>query len=161
MTAASKLAKFIEEKLQSDVRDVMVNDHGGGHYELFGKYYIKLLNNRNYRVLTVNDNAFYEFTSLKNATSWCTLHNQRMFRQADRVYNLDLRICSIQLDIAVQKNIVRNKSSEDRLTTLIKLQEANYKKKLLTQELNSYINNSKSIQANKFRIKNEQNFSYL
>lgn len=161
MTAANKLAKFIEEKLQSDVRDVMVNDHGNGHYELFGNYFIRLLHNKNYRVLSVKDNALYEFTSLKNATSWCTLHNQKMYRQADRVHNLDLRISSIQLDIAVQKNMVRRKNDENRLTTLIKLQEANYKKKLLTQELNSYINNSKTIQANKFRSKNKRNFSYL
>lgn len=160
MTKATKLAQYIEEKLHSDMKELLINSHGNGSYELFGNYYIKQIKNQYYKVLSLRDNEIYDFTSLKNATSWCTLHNQKLFTAANRVYNLDLRICSIQLDIAVQKNMVRDKQNENRLTYLIKLQEANIKKKLLVEELNSYINNSKNIQANKFSSKKEQNFSY-
>jgi hypothetical protein len=98
-----------------------------------------------------------DFLSLKNATAWCVLRNSGDNQGASRIHNLDLKLSSIDIDIAVHKNKIKNaKSNFGTLISITKLQEDTYKRRWLVSELSHYINQSKRIQNNKFNAKDSK-----
>ena len=154
MTNATKLAKFIDSGLSSDIQDILVTKEHAGKYTLFGKYSI-ILNKRGfYAVFSSKTMTLNEFSSLKIATSWCVFDHLGRHRDGRRLEHLDLKLCSIAVDIAVHKNKI--KSSTDTATNLIytiKLQEDNFRRRQTLQEIKLYINNSRALQEQKFKTK--------
>lgn len=161
MTNATKLAKFIDSGLNSDIREVLVTKESSNKYTLFGKYSIVLNIRGFYSVLSTKTMAIKEFSTLKTATAWCVFDHLGKYSNGQRLENLDLKLSSISTDIAVHKNMVRNTSDLDsRLIYLTKLQEDNHKRRITLQEINFYINSSRELQEQKFRAKATK-FNYL
>lgn len=156
MKDITKLANFVDSELDSSLKDVLLSRDSSGKYYLFGKYAI--INHKHfYKVYCIKSKEIVEFSSLKNATAFCVLQNAGKRLDAKRVMNLDLRLTSIDVDIAVHKNKIRNsKTTFDSTISITKLQEDTYKRRVLLAELNDYINNSKRIQDNNFRSKDSK-----
>lgn len=150
------LSNFIDGELDTDLQEVLFTKDNQGKYYLFGKYVIMRLNNL-YKVYCLNTRTKLDFLSLKNATAWCVLRNSGDNHGASRIHNLDLKLSSIDIDIAVHKNKIKNaKSNFGTLISITKLQEDTYKRRWLVSELSHYINQSKRIQNNKFNAKDSK-----
>jgi hypothetical protein len=150
------LSKFIDGELDTDLQEVLFTKDDQGKYYLFGKYVIVRLNNL-YKVYCLDTRNKLDFLSLKNATAWCVLRNSGDNHGASRIHNLDLKLSSIDIDIAVHKNKIKNaKSNFGTLISITKLQEDTYKRRWLVSELSHYINQSKRIQNNKFNAKDSK-----
>lgn len=153
---ANKLANFVNSELTSELQEVLFTKDINGKYYLFGKYIIINKNNTCKIYCTKNGNRI-EFSNLKNATAWCILDNAGKHLDARRIETLDLRLSSLDIDIAAHKNKI--KSAKSNFTTLIsitKLQEDTYKRRQIILELSNYIDNSKRIQDNNFRTKDSK-----
>lgn len=150
------LSNFIDSELDTDLQEVLFTKDDQGKYYLFGKYVIVRLNNL-YKVYCLDTRNKVDFLSLKNATAWCVLRNSGDNHGASRIHNLDLKLSSIDIDIAVHKNKIKNaKSNFGTLISITKLQEDTYKRRWLVSELSHYINQSKRIQNNKFNAKDSK-----
>jgi hypothetical protein len=150
------LSNFIDSELDTDLQEVLFTKDAQGKYYLFGKYVIVRLNNL-YKVYCLDTRNKVDFLSLKNATAWCVLRNSGDNQGASRIHNLDLKLSSIDIDIAVHKNKIKNaKSNFGTLISITKLQEDTYKRRWLVSELSHYINQSKRIQNNKFNAKDSK-----
>jgi|688.fasta_scaffold105560_3 hypothetical protein len=150
------LSNFIDSELDTDLQEVLFTKDNQGKYYLFGKYVIVRLNNL-YKVYCLDTRNKVDFLSLKNATAWCVLRNSGDNQGASRIHNLDLKLSSIDIDIAVHKNKIKNaKSNFGTLISITKLQEDTYKRRWLVSELSHYINQSKRIQNNKFNAKDSK-----
>jgi hypothetical protein len=150
------LSNFIDSELDTDLQEVLFTKDAQGKYYLFGKYVIVRLNNL-YKVYCLDTRNKVDFLSLKNATAWCVLRNSGDNHGASRIHNLDLKLSSIDIDIAVHKNKIKNaKSNFGTLISITKLQEDTYKRRWLVSELSHYINQSKRIQNNKFNAKDSK-----
>lgn len=152
----AKFANFFDSELSSSLKDILLSRDSSGKYYLFGKYAI-VHHKHYYKVYCLTSQEIIEFSSLKNATAFCVLQNAGKGIDAKRVMNLDLRITSIDVDIAVHKNKIKNSKNDfDCTISITKLQEDTYKRRVLLAELNDYINNSKRIQDNNFRSKDSK-----
>ena len=152
----NKLASFVDSELSSDLQEVIFAKDTSGKYYLLGKYVI--VNNKNmYNVYSLKNGNKCEFTSLKNATAWCILDNAGKYMDARRIETLDLRLSSIDVDIAVHKNKIKNSTNNfNILVSVTKLQQDTYKRRMLLSELSNYIDNSKKIQESNFRTKDSK-----
>ena len=161
MTNATKLAKFIDSGLNSDIKDILVTKESANKYTLFGKYNVTLNKRGFYSVFSTTTMRFKEFSTLKTATAWCVFDQVGKYRNSDRLESLDLKLSSISTEIAVHKNMVKNASDVDaKLIYTTKLQEDNRKRRITLQEINFYINSSRALQEQKFRSKAPK-FNYL
>jgi hypothetical protein len=155
---AIKLAKFVNEELQTNLKESLITKDSFGQYYLFGEYAI--IRSKKYYTVSCSDKTLL-FSSLKTATAWCVLDHAKKYFDANRVEALDLKLCSIAVDIAVHKNMIRNAQKDsEKIISIIKLQEDNYKRKTILNELEVYINSSKKIQDRNF-LKKESKFNYL
>ena len=161
MTNATKLAEYINAELSSDIQEILVTRESATKYTLFGKYTI-LLNKRGfYTVFSTKTKSYYEFSTLKIATAWCVLDHAEKYVDGNRLENLDLKLSSIAVDIAVHKNMIKNAIHDDtKLISVTKLQEDNHRRRQTLREINFYINNSRELQEQRFRAKASK-FNYL
>lgn len=149
MTTVSKLNKFFDDELNSDLRDVLITCDQSGRYTLFGEYSIIPTTSGYYRIR--GNNIDLELTNIKNALAYVTLIHAGKHSEARRVQQLDLRLCSVNVELAVHRNILRNRSSTDsKLLYIIKIQEDSIKKRRIVDEIKSHINSSIRIQEHKF-----------
>ncbi len=155
MTVITKLNKFFEEELQSELRNVLITKDASGTYSLFGKYTITPSNGY-FKVKAKN--LYVEFTTLKNALAYVTLHHAEKYREANRIQRLDLSLCSVNVELQVHRNILKN--TDNKLLYMIKIQEETIKKRRIVEEIKSYINSSIRIQATRFTQSEKPNFKY-
>jgi hypothetical protein len=158
----NKLEKFFNKELTSELKDVMIINDGDNNYELFGKYYISPMSSGYFKVTVKTSYDTHDFASVKNAVAWCTFDNAKKYSEANRIKDLDLRLCSMEVDLAIHKKMVKNtKDSNNKWIYIIKLQEDTLKKKMMLREINSYINTSKTIQAQKFSKTKQPGFNHM
>lgn len=149
MTTVSKLNKFFDQELNSELRDVLITCDSSGRYTLFGEYSITPTKSGYFRVR--GNNADLELTNIKNALAYVTLVHAGKHREARRVQQLDLSLCSVNVDLAAYRNILKNKSDPDsKLIYIIKIQEDSIKKRRIVDEIKSHINSSIRIQERNF-----------
>lgn len=157
-----KFEKFLERELTGTLKDVIVIADKDGTYELFGKYKIYPTRGGYYKVSIFSTDIVYEFANVKNAVTWCTFDNAKKFHEADRIKDLDLRLCSMEVDIAIhQKMASKAKDMNTKWIYITKYEEDILKKRIMINELKSYINTSKMIQAQKFNKTKGPNFSHM
>ncbi len=152
----TKIARFVDNELSSELRELIFTKDSSGKYYLFNKYIIFRMKN-NYKVFCLETSERIEFASLKNAAAWCILENAGKYRDARRIVSLDLKLSSIEVDIAAHKNRIKNSTSEfTTMVSITKLQQDTFKRRQLISELTEYVNNSKTIQDRNFRIKDSK-----
>jgi hypothetical protein len=91
---------------------------------------------------------------LKNALTWCIFENRTKFSQARRIEYLDNMIAGTEVSIEVHKNLIKKTTNtESQLIYIAKLSEEQAKRKLMIQEMTSFMNESKKWQTRKFVAK--------
>lgn len=143
-----KISKFFPEEFLSRMSKISMFKNEDGIYELFNKYSITRENNQYKLTNNFNSNVKY-FGFLKNAITYCIFENKNKFHKANRVEFLDTILNSIEFNITAHRNLINKSNDIDyKLIYAAKLSEELNKKKLILNELSSYI-----MQSKKFIIK--------
>jgi hypothetical protein len=158
MLHATKLAKFFNKELKDIMRVMIVAGPTG--YELFGRFKIES-NNSYFYVLDIQYNEKVELSSLKNAVAWCILADCGKYHQSRRLHILDLKLSSLNIDTTIHRKKLKSANTDyDRLLYKIKLQEDFYKRKLVIDEIDTYVKNSKTLHNTKMNPKKQPIFKY-
>jgi len=149
MTTVSKLNKFFDDELNSELKDVLITCDRSGRYTLFGEYSITPTTDGYFRVR--GNSIDIELTNIKNSLAYVTLIHAGKYSEAKRVQQLDLSLCSVNVDLAVHRNILKNRTDSDsKILYIIKIQEDSFKRRRIVEEIKSYINSSIRIQERSF-----------
>lgn len=142
----------IKKDLAEKLRDVLIIKNDDGTYNLFAKYTIKNMNG-NYKVYVddFEDSKTCEFSSLKNAVTWCVFDKNNKFKDVRRIAELDEQLASITYNILQHTRLCSvAKTDEDKSIYMAKLIEEKRKKKRLFDEMQDYITISKHWQSKKY-----------
>lgn len=151
MKDLTKVEKFLEKEFKSKITDVCIVQTKNGTFELFNEYFIDKKPNGIYTVRAALYFGDHEFTSVKNAFSWCIFHKQKRYNLTKRIEELDLLLSSIDTVMIQQRKLLKNaKGLENKLIFTAKLHENKVKKHTMQKELLKYINISKKWQIKKF-----------
>lgn len=146
----NRIAKAIPQNDLRSLQDIAIFQDELGRYSLFGLYLITK-ENGNFNVTLETSYTFYEFSTLKNAVTWCTLDKRNRIIDAKRMVELDNKLISLDTAILVHNNLVKKtKSPDDRLIYLAKLSSEKLEKRKILEEIDTYINDSKRWQTQRF-----------
>lgn len=152
--AEKQLAKLMKPNFIGDLEDVIIFQNTDGSYELFNMYHITKNEHNEYIVTMHTTFTTHNFNTLKHAVAWCTFDKRNMFYQANRILKLDNLLAGLEVDISLHTKIFKNaKDTDNRLIVLSKLSEDKLKKRRYTDELYTYINDSKKWQTKRFDTK--------
>jgi hypothetical protein len=155
---ASKLAKFFDKEIKDVSKMLIVAGPTG--YELFGRFKIEP-NDSYFFVSDIQYNEKVELSSLKNAVAWCILADCGKYHQSRRLHFLDLKLISLATDTSMHRKKLKSANTDyDKLLYKIKLQEDYYKRKVVINEIDSYIKNSKNLHEVKMTPKKQRIFKY-
>lgn len=155
----TKLAKFFDKEIKDSKNLLIVLNNGT--YQLFGRY--KIEPNSTYcEVYDTKTKQTVQFSTLKYATAWCILTDSNKFVESRRLQLLDLKLCSLDTDMQIHRKMLKSSCDLDaKLLYSIKLQEDSYNRRIVIKEIDTYINNSKTLQDRNFAGKKERNFKCL
>lgn len=159
MKTVDKLVNLFDKELHSDLKKVLITCDKGV-YTLFGKYLVRPFNG-NFRAIEITSNETAELVTLKHAMTWCTLRNSDKWVASARLETLDLKLSSLNVDIAVHRRMLKLATTEEGQSIyLTKLQEDSYKRRQIVREINTFITDSLSIQSSNFSKAKEHKFIY-
>jgi len=146
-----KISHLFKQEMLSGLRHHYIKKDSSG-ISVFGNYHITKTKDGCYRVKQRSWMENRDFISVKTAMSYCVLHNSKRTDSAVKLYQLDCRLSSINLDIKIHtKGYKTKKNSLDlRLIQLTKLEEDYMKKKQILLEIQKHINTSKNEQTKIF-----------
>ena len=135
------------------LQDIVVYQLADGSYQLFNKYCIEK-QSHSYVVTMEPISSTHSFSSLKTATAWCIFDKRMKFYESRRILELDAKLSSLDFDFNLhQKMLKRATTPESQLIAAAKLYEAKVKKQSMSDELESYLIDSKNWQHRRFDLK--------
>jgi hypothetical protein len=149
-----QLEKLMKTDFVGQLEDVIIFQNPDNSYELFNAYHINKNDNNEYVVKMHTTFTSHNFNTLKHAVAWCTFDKRNLLYQSNRILKLDSLLAGLEVDISLHTKLFKKaKTSDDRLIFLSKLSEDKLKKRQITDELYTYINDSKRWQTNRFNTK--------
>jgi hypothetical protein len=110
------LTKIVSSPEMQRLQENLVLQNENGDYELFGQYLVSK-DVAGYAITRLNDDTALIFGSLQNAVTWATLDKQVRVYDSNRVYDLDHKLSS--LDVESEIHFKRYKNSKDGDTVLV------------------------------------------
>jgi hypothetical protein len=154
----NKIAKFFDKEIKDAMQILIVAVPTG--YELFGRFRIESSNSYFY-VSDIRYKDRIELSSLKLAVTWCVLANVGNHYQSRRLQLLDLKLSSLNTDTAIHRKMLKAASTaDDKLLYKIKLQEDFYKRRMIVNEIDTHIKNSRTLHNAKMTPKKQRIFKY-
>jgi hypothetical protein len=149
-----QLEKLMKTDFVGQLEDVIIFQNPDNSYELFNMYHINKSGTNEYIVKMHTTFTTHNFNTLKHAVAWCTFDKRNMLYQSNRILKLDNLLAGLEVDISLHTKMFKNaKNTDDRLIFLSKLSEDKLKKRQYTDELYTYINDSKTWQNRRFNTK--------
>ena len=149
-----QLEKLMKTDFVGQLEDVIIFQNPDNSYELFNAYHINKNDNNEYVVKMHTTFTSHNFNTLKHAVAWCTFDKRNLLYQSNRILKLDSLLAGLEVDISLHTKLFKKaKNTDDRLIFLSKLSEDKLKKRQITDELYTYINDSKRWQTNRFNTK--------
>jgi hypothetical protein len=149
-----QLEKLMKTDFVGQLEDVIIFQNPDNSYELFNAYHINKSSTNEYIVKMHTTFTTHNFNVLKHAVAWCTFDKRNLIYQSNRILKLDNLLAGLEVDISLHTKMFKNaKNADDRLIFLSKLSEDKLKKRQITDELYTYINDSKKWQTNRFNTK--------
>jgi hypothetical protein len=152
-TEIQKITEFFSKDFFYKLENIAILQHDNGSYEFFNKYII-LKEKKYYRLIYKYNSTEKLFSSIKNAVAYCIFEERNKFYEAERIEYLDQMLSGKDLSISHYRKLIgKTTDLETKLIYLAKLTEEENKKKLFTEELLGYIQESNVYQTKKFAAK--------
>lgn len=139
-----------KHNLKKKIKELFITREDNGSYSLFGRYNISRDHMGSYQVTLQGENYKVEFSSLKNAVTYCVFNQHNKQKDGQRVLDLDELVSSLNFNIEQTTKMYKNANELRKDILGAKLTEAKFKKKLALKEMETYINMSKYWQMKKF-----------
>ena len=158
MTTAFKLAALFDTELHSDLSKILITRDKTGKYTLFGRYSIRPITDMLFIVADALSSEISEFATIKNAIAWCALRNSKKYADARRLQTLDLKLCSLNADMAIHKRMYKSaQTPTTKLIYQIKLQEDAHKRRHVVNEMDTVTRTSRMLQERNFTWAKDHN----
>jgi len=147
-----KLKSLLKDELIKGLRNIYIR-HQNKDLLLFDKYRIRKTPEGYFRVhwSLEDDQDINLFNTVKTAVSFVVLHNQGLRDQAKKLAMLDAKLDTVNLEIKIHDRMSKNgKDTDTKWIHLTKLQTDYLRKKQLIEDMNYYINKSKSYQRDMY-----------
>ena len=153
-----KIADFFYREYENKTKDISIFRNTDGSYELYDKYIItENKTSKKYLIQKRTTHLEKNFSSLKNAVTWCVFEKYNKINEMKRIEQLDGTIESMESSIVRYKTLIhKTKDQGYRLIYSAKLSNDEIKKAALVEELLSFINDAKLWQEKLF-VKNAKN----
>ena len=150
--ARNKIKQMFQAEMIKELKNLYISNDNNG-IKAFGRFRIR--NQKDTGLFTVAEEHWDtspEFMTARNAMAFCVFQHNKHSDSAKEVYNLDGKLASINLDIAVHTRGYKSKKNplDHRLIQLTKLQNDLEKKKQIVLTLERLINTSKEQQRRIF-----------
>ena len=157
-----KISHLFKQEMLSGLRHHYIKYDSAG-LSVFGNYRISKTKDDCYRVTQNHWTENRDFLTVKIAMSYCVLHNSQRTVEAVKLYQLDCKLASTNLDIKIHTRGYKNKqnSIDVKLIQLTKLEEDYLKKKQILLEMEKHINTSKNEQIKIFETTKKNRYKNI
>lgn len=153
-TLDQRLERVMQKNVITELTDIVVYQEEDGSYNLFNQYIINKVKNDHYAVAMTTTLTCHTFTKLRNAVAWCTYDKRNRIMDAKRIIELDRYLDGVQTAIELYSQLTKKaKNVENKLIFLAKLTEEKSKKRILSDEMNDFVENSRVWQIKRFEQK--------
>lgn len=147
-----KVEHFFNSDFVKDLVKISIIKNPDGSYELFDKYTI-FSKDKKYTVETRYCYDTVDFYSLQNAVTYCIFSHKSKFTEADRIYDLDKILESINFSIlSLRSKLLKSNNLENITIYTCKLSQDEAKKQNLLYELSGFRSQANYWQKHHFRI---------
>jgi hypothetical protein len=146
----SALEKVSEKEIKS-LGSILIFPESKNSYTVYEKYHVKKNKKGSYTVTVSGTFTEKNFYKLKNAVAWCSFDKRNLFKDAQRLHDLDSLIWAMDTEIELHLSLIKStKDDGNKLIYISKLSENRYKKHQYTKELNNFIQSFDRYQNNLF-----------
>jgi hypothetical protein len=150
--ARNKIKQLFQAEMIAELQNLYITNDNNG-IKAFGRF--KIRNQKSTGLFTVAESKWEyapDFITARNAMAYCVFKHNQQNDNASKIYNLDGKLGSINLDIAVHTRGYKDIGNEleYRLIQLTKLQDDLQRKKQIVLRLEGLINTSKEQQRRIF-----------
>ena len=149
-----KIQKLVPEKELSALREIVIYQENDSTYNAYGKYMIEKNTDGIYNVSVLGTHTTKNFYKLKNALAWCSFDKRMLYKDSNRLHQLDQLIFGVDTEIQIHSRLVKkSKNEESTLIYLAKLLQNKAKKRSFTNEISDYIGDYQRWQNKMFNTK--------
>ena len=152
----ANIEQLITNDFVNEIQDILIYQIEDGSYWLFDRYNISKTFN-GYLVKKIGGINDLLFGNIKNAVCWCISDKRKMYVRCLRIIELDRSLISTETELMIHQRLSKRYSDSSRSNEMIislnKLLDDQFKRSLIVNELNKYIEDSNQWQLKKFRPK--------
>jgi hypothetical protein len=139
-----QLAKVIPQNDIDKLRNIIIYQDTDGSFSLYGKYSVVKNTDGSYTVQVLSTYTEIIFHKLSNAIAWCSFDKRNLYRQANRLEQLDKMVYSMDTEIQIQSKLLKKaKDPSSAIIYLSKLTNNKAKKRSFNNEISNFVNESK------------------
>jgi hypothetical protein len=150
----SLFTKVISKKDIDALKDIIIFREASGEYNIYDRYVVSKNTDGIYTVTVLGTHTEKNFYKLKNAVAWCSFDKRTLYKDANRLHQLDQLIFGMDTEIQIHTGLIKKASTEEaKLIYLSKLTQEKAKKRNFTYELSHFLNDFKRWQDGLFETK--------
>lgn len=141
------IKKILDPNTVNSIKKFVIIQEKNG-YRVFEKYVITKYSH-GFKVVQLNNDNEYTFLTLKNALTWCTLHDKNKIVDAHRVKFLDTQLNGLSVSTSLlEKYLKKTRESDKKFIYLNKIIENKLKHTALLTEMLTLSQTAKKYQLN-------------
>ncbi len=145
----NSIKKILDPNTVNSIKKFVITQEKNG-YRVFEKYIITK-RSQSFHVVQLHNDTEYTFLTLKNALTWCTLHNKNKIVESQRVKFLDTQLNGLSVSTSLlEKYVKRTKDRDKKFIYLNKIVENKLKHNVLLREITNLSDIAKKHQLNWF-----------
>jgi hypothetical protein len=141
------IKKILDPNTVNSIKKFVIIQEKNG-YRVFEKYVITKYS-YGFKVVQLNNDIEHTFLTLKNALTWCTLHDKNKIVEANRVKFLDTQLNGLSVSTSLlEKYLKKTRESDKKFIYLNKIIENKLKHNSLLTEMLTLSQTAKKYQLN-------------
>jgi hypothetical protein len=143
----NSIKKILDPNTVNSIKKFVIIQEKNG-YRVFEKYIITK-RSQSFHVVQLYNDIEHTFLTLKNALTWCTLHNKNKIVEAQRVKFLDTQLNGLSVSTSLLERYLRKTKDRDKkFIYLNKITENKLKHNVLLREITNLSDIAKKHQLN-------------
>ena len=143
----NSIKKILDPNTVNSIKKFVIIQEKNG-YRVFEKYIITKYS-QGFKVTQLHNDTEHTFLTLKNALTWCTLHNKNKIVEAQRVKFLDTQLNGLSVSTSLlERYMKKTRENDKKFIYLNKIIENKLKHNVLLKEILTLSETAKKYQLN-------------
>jgi hypothetical protein len=143
----NSIKKILDPNTVNSIKKFVIIQEKNG-YRVFEKYIITKYS-QGFKVTQLHNDTEHTFLTLKNALTWCTLHNKNKIVEAQRVKFLDTQLNGLSVSTSLlERYVKKTRENDKKFIYLNKIIENKLKHNVLLTEMLILSETAKKYQLN-------------